>query len=184
MSRDKNGAPRVIPADGEPAITGTGLILRAVQHGDANRILGLMRRVFIDEMGWNRAFLADAANTLVGLLDADDGPGNLFLVCVSEKEIVGLVVLRDAGDRTAFIRWLVVHRSVRGIGLGRLLLERAISFAGAAGFSRVRLVTVRDLPEAFAFYRRAGFREVARKPDVLWKMPHDLRFMERELTPE
>lgn len=183
MSRDKNGAPEVVPSDGGAAIPGTGLILRAVRYGDANRILALMRQVFIDEMGWDRAFLADAANTLVDLLDADNGPGNLFLVCVSDRKIVGLVALRDAGERVAFIRWLVVHRSVRGIGLGRLLLERALAFAGSAGFGRVRLVTVGDLPGAFAFYRRAGFREVARKPDLLWNMPHDLRFMEREIPP-
>jgi GNAT superfamily N-acetyltransferase len=167
----------------EPAIAGTGLILRHFRDGDANRILTLMREVFIDEMGWDRAFLADAAHTLVEILAAGTGPRDLFLVCCAEKKIVGVVVLRDAGAGAGFIRWLVVHHSARGIGLGRLLLVRALAFARDSGFNRVRLVTVRDLPRAFDFYQKAGFSEVARKPDILWRTPHDLCFMELEVIP-
>ena len=183
MDSGKNRAVEGLSTDAGPAIPGTDLILRTVRNGDANRILALMREVFIDEMGWDRAFLVDAAHTLVELLAADTAAKNLFLVCCDDRKIIGLVVLRDAGDGAGFIRWLVVHSSVRGIGLGRLLMTRALAFAGDAGFDRVRLVTVRDLPKAMDFYLKAGFREVAHKPDILWRMPHDLCFLEIELTP-
>jgi ribosomal protein S18 acetylase RimI-like enzyme len=182
MERGKHGTVTDPPTDGGPAIPGTDLVLRPARGGDANRILTLMREVFIDEMGWDRAFLVDSAHTLVQLFSAGDGAGDLFLVCLSGKKIVGLVVLRDAGEGTGFIRWLVVHRSARGIGLGRLLLERALAFAEESGFGRVRLVTVRDLSLALDFYRGVGFREVARKPGVLWRMPHELCFMELDIT--
>jgi len=172
-----------VSTNGEPAIPGTDLVIRPYRDGDANRVLTLMREVFIDEMGWDRAFLADAARTLVEILAADMDRGNLFLVCYSAKKVVGVMVLRDIGRGVGFIRWLVVHHRVRGIGLGRLLLERALAFSRDAGFCRVRLVTVQDLPRALDFYRSAGFREVAHRPDILWRMPHDLCFMELEITP-
>lgn len=165
-----------------PAIPGTDLVLGPYRHGDANRVLGLMREVFIDELGWNRDFLTDAARALVEIIAADSGRGNLFLVCRRGKRAVGVVVLHDVGGGAGFIRWLVVHREVRSIGLGRLLLDRALAFARDAGFGRVRLVTVGDLSRALTFYRNAGFCEVARKTDVLWAMPHELCFMEREIT--
>jgi ribosomal protein S18 acetylase RimI-like enzyme len=166
-----------------PVISGTDLILRPYRDTDANRVLALMREVFIDEMGWNRAFLADTARALVEIHAVNAGPGNLFLLCYSRRKIVGIVTLFDAGGGTGFIRWLVVHRDARGIGLGRLLLCRALEFARDAGFARVRLVTVRDLARAFDFYLKAGFSEVGTRPDILWQMPHNLCFMELEVAP-
>ncbi len=181
MDSQEYWAAQTQPTHGAPAISGTDLILRPYQDGDANRVLALMREVFIDEMGWNRAFLVDAARTLVEILAVNTGPGNLFLVCYSRRKIVGVLMLLDVGNGTGFIRWLVVHRDARGIGLGRLLLGRALAFARDTGFSRVRLVTVRDLRRAFDFYLKAGFSEVGTRPDILWRMPHNLCFMELDV---
>jgi GNAT superfamily N-acetyltransferase len=167
----------------EPAIPGTDLTLRPYGDGDTNCILSLMREVFIDEMGWDRAFLVDAAHTLKEILTAHMDIRDLFLVCHSRTKVVGVLILIDVGGNTGFIRWLVVHGDARGIGLGRLLLDRALAFARDAGFTRVRLVTVRDLSRAFDFYLKAGFSEVGRRPDILWCMHHNLCFMEMEVTP-
>jgi ribosomal protein S18 acetylase RimI-like enzyme len=167
----------------EPAIRGTDLTLRPYRDGDANRVLSLMREVFIDEMGWDRAFLVDAARTLKEILDDHMNRRDLFLVCLSRARVVGVLILIDVGGDTGFIRWLVVHREARGIGLGRLLLERALSFARDAGFARFRLVTVDDLPRALNFYLKAGFSEMGRRPDIIWRTYHDLCFMEKEVTP-
>ena len=165
-----------------PAIPGTDFILRPGQDRDANRVLTLMREVFIDEMGWNRAFLADAAHALVETLTHNDDPGTLFLVCYSGKKVVGVLTLLDVGGGTGFIRWLVVHRDARGAGLGRLLLGRALAFAKDAGFTRVRLVTVRDLSRALDFYLKAGFNRVGTRTDTIWRMPLTLCFMEIQIT--
>ncbi|MBN2223333.1 MAG: GNAT family N-acetyltransferase [Deltaproteobacteria bacterium] len=182
MDSRKNQTAVKQPTEEPPAISGTDLVVRPGKDGDANRILALMREVFIDEMGWNRAFLADAARTLVEILTNKSGPGNLFLVCHSPRKIVAVVTLLDVGAGIGFIRWLVIHQDARGIGLGRLLLGRTLIFAKDAGFTRVRLVTVRDLPQALDFYLKAGFREVGTKTDSLWAMPLTLCFMEMEIT--
>ncbi len=172
-----------LPLEEQPAIQGTDLAVRRYRDGDANRVLSLMREVFIDEMKWDRAFLVDAAYTLKEILTDHMNRRDLFLVCLSRTRVVGVMILIDVGGGTAFIRWLVVHRDARGIGLGRLLLERALAFAKDAGFTRVRLVTVRDLSRAFDFYLKAGFSEVGRRPDVVWRMHHNLCFMEMDVAP-
>jgi ribosomal protein S18 acetylase RimI-like enzyme len=183
MDSQENRTGKKRRADEPEAIPGTDLLVRPVKDGDANRILALMREVFIDEMGWNRDFLVDAARTLVEVLGHVADPGTLLLVCCAGKKIVGVVTLLDTGGGTGFIRWLVVHRDVRGVGLGRLLLGRALAFARDRGFARVRLVTVRDLSRARDFYLKAGFREAGTRADVLWKMPLVLSFMEVEIAP-
>lgn len=178
--REKRTEKKRRAMEPEP-IPGTDLVLCPVTDGDANRILALMRDVFIDEMGWDRAFLVDAAHTLTKIMGLVGDPDTLLMVCRAGKKIVGVVTLLDAGGATGFIRWLVVRRDSRGIGLGRLLLGRALAFAKDRRLARVRLVTVRDLARARDFYLAAGFREVATRADVLWKMPLVLSFMETEI---
>jgi hypothetical protein len=45
-------------------------------------------------------------------------------------------------------------------------------------------VTVDDLPRALNFYLKAGFSEMGRRPDIIWRTYHDLCFMEKEVTPK
>ena len=155
--------------------------IRRCADGDANRILGLMREVFIVEMGWDRAFIVDAARVLKQMLSNRRPGRDLFLVSESSGMIIGVMFLLDIGAGTGFVRWLVVHKDFRGIGLGRALLDRALEFCRGNSFAKVRLVTVRDLSRAREFYLAAGFREVGRHPDILWRMPHSLCFMETEI---
>ncbi len=162
---------------------GVDAVIRPYKDGDANLILVLMREVFIDELGWDRAFIIDAAYALKEMLEQNKPGRDFFLVCRSGKNIVGVLFVLGVGDGTAFIRWLVVHKDFRGRGLGRELLGRALDFSRRAGFRRARLVTVLDLSRAYTFYLRAGFREVARRLDILWRMEHNLCFMEMEVTP-
>lgn len=51
--------------------------------------------------------------------------------------------------------------SVRGLGVGRRLLDRLERHAAERGRSAVRLDTNRNLTEVIALYRAAGYREIA-----------------------
>jgi GNAT superfamily N-acetyltransferase len=165
-----------------PSVNGE-VVIRPHEVGDANRVLALMREVFIDEMGWDRAFIVDAARVLAGMLD-DHRPGrDLFLVAESGKKIVGVMFLVNIHDRMGFIRWLVVHKDFRRTGLGRDLLNRALAFSREDRFDKLRLVTVGELTTARRFYLKAGFSEVGRRPDLLWRMRHTLCFMEMDVPP-
>ena len=54
-----------------------------------------------------------------------------------------------------------VADTVRGLGIGRRMLEALEAEAPALGLTTVRLETNRALEEAIHLYRSAGFREVA-----------------------
>lgn len=95
-----------------------------------------------------------------------------FYVVVDGGEIVGTVVLSDqtpdyardgcAGRAAAcYLEALAVHRDYAGRGVGSALLSWAEQEALARGVRVVRLDCWAGNPSLRAYYRRAGFAEVA-----------------------
>lgn len=88
-------------------------------------------------------------------------PAGLFLVAMLNDEPIGCGALKFHGDRPAELKRMWVSPSVRGLGVGRRLLEQLERLAGEQGARCVRLETNRELTEAVRMYSSAGYREVA-----------------------
>jgi ribosomal protein S18 acetylase RimI-like enzyme len=58
-----------------------------------------------------------------------------------------------------------VSRDVRGLGLGRRLLQELENRAKNLGYRTIRLETQKSLKEAQHLYRSSGYREVPRFND-------------------
>ena len=74
----------------------------------------------------------------------------------------------EAAEKVAQLRWFLVDPAVRGMGLGRRLLDEALAFCKECGYGNVILWTVSALEAAAHLYRSAGFRKVEEKPGRLW----------------
>lgn len=74
-------------------------------------------------------------------------------------EIVGSIFI-DGGDtgQGARLRWFFIHPDYQGRGLGKLLMEAAMSFCRQASFRRVYLTTFAGLDTARHLYEKYGFR--------------------------
>ena len=88
-------------------------------------------------------------------------PAGLFLVAMLHGEPVGCGALKFHRDEPTELKRMWVASSVRGLGVGRRLLEELELRAVELGSSTIRLETNRTLEEAIALYRSAGYREVA-----------------------
>ena len=88
-------------------------------------------------------------------------PAGLFLVATLHGEPVGCGALKFHGDEPTELKRIWVASSVRGLGVGRQLLQELELRAVELGSSTIRLETNRTLEEAIALYRSAGYREVA-----------------------
>lgn len=62
-----------------------------------------------------------------------------------------------SAEEGARLRWFIVDSRFHGIGIGSLLLEKAIAFCRYAGHQRVFLWTFEGLHSARRLYERAGF---------------------------
>jgi len=88
-------------------------------------------------------------------------PAGLFLVATLHGEPVGCGALKFHGDEPTELKRMWVASSVRGLGVGRQLLQELELRAVELGSSTIRLETNRTLEEAIALYRSAGYEEVA-----------------------
>lgn len=88
-------------------------------------------------------------------------PAGLFLLATLNGEPVGCGAIKLHPDAPAEIKRVWVADSVRGLGVGRRLLEQLERHAAERGWNAVRLDTNRNLTEAIAMYRAAGYEEIA-----------------------
>jgi DNA-binding MarR family transcriptional regulator/predicted N-acetyltransferase YhbS len=87
-------------------------------------------------------------------------PAGLLLVARLRGEPVGCGAVRFAPGEPAQLKRMWIAESVRGLGLGRRLLDELESRAAANGCDTVRLETNRALGEAIDMYRASGYVEV------------------------
>lgn len=98
-------------------------------------------------------------------------------VFVAEDEaVIGFAVITEI-DGQAYLKEISVCRTSSGKGVGRTLLEHAISWA-AARYRWMVLTTFADLPFNAPFYRKAGFQEFM--PDDDWPELKALRMAEQK----
>ncbi|MCK5777811.1 MAG: MarR family transcriptional regulator [Rhodospirillales bacterium] len=88
-------------------------------------------------------------------------PKGIFLMARLDGKPVGCGALLAEQGGIAHIRRMWVAPDVRGIGLGRRLLDALEDEAAKLGLHTIRLETNKALKEAQEMYRRAGYREVA-----------------------
>lgn len=139
-----------------PAVT-----IREASPADAGTIVRLIRELAAYER------LAG----LVRITDADvlrDGFGERrcfeCLLAEADGEAVGMAIHRPSystfdGRPGLYIEDLFVAESVRGLGIGRMLIARLAALARERGCSRMSLAVLHWNP-ARDFYRRLGFAQV------------------------
>ncbi len=103
----------------------------------------------------------DPAKSIVATADELVPPSGALVVARLDGRPIGCGALRANGGGIGEIKHVWVDRAVRGLGVGRRILEQLEALAREFGLRTLRLDTNRALTEAQALYRASGYREVA-----------------------
>jgi len=143
-----------------------GAIVRRARRADEPAI----RELVFSILEFEYALRPDPANTDLDLFNLDahyfERGGMFDVVADPSGRITGCCGSYATSGDAIELRKMYVHRDLRGQGVGKRLLERAIAFARGRGSKRIELETASVLKEAIAMYERAGFVRQAQAPHV------------------
>lgn len=124
------------------------------------------------DQGTIQCMMADSDRVYADLYPAEENhlldpaalidPDITFLVARCDGVVAGfgaLAIRRDGDTAYGELKRMYVAPSLRGIGLGRRLLQALEDRARADGMTLLRLETGNRQPEAIGLYRAAGFTE-------------------------
>lgn len=132
------------------------VVIRAATNQDRDRVVALVFGV-LTEYG-----LPPAPESKDSDLNDIEGnyirSGGVFeLIEDKEGNLLGTFGLCPLDKDTCELRKMYFVPQIRGIGLGRHILERAVGHARRLGFKTIVLETHRTLKEAIRLYSRFGF---------------------------
>lgn len=110
-------------------------------------------------------------------------PQGAILVASLDGKPAGCVMYSEAGPGVAEFNRMFVSEGGRGLGLGRLMLERMFEQMISDGYGKVVFSSTKFLTHARAMYERAGFVDMPYPqgfPDEMRKYTY---YMERSLQP-
>ncbi|MGA7807527.1 GNAT family N-acetyltransferase [Bradyrhizobium sp.] len=132
------------------------------QAGDAPAVRRLIESVWHEHFQHHPdPFVRDFISARLSDVDSADtayGDRALFLCARTESEIVGTGAIKRLDDRECEMVRMFVAPAHRGHGIGRAIADELISFAGMAGYVRIRLSSNSSLTASHRLYERLGFQ--------------------------
>ena len=155
---------------GVPPVREESVKLRTeLRPGDVDAIVHLHGTIYDREYGLDHSFESYVAGPLREFASA---PSDRERIWVAERDdrIVGCIAIVSASPKVAQLRWYLVVPEARGAGLGRQLLEEAVTFCRDCGYESVFLCTISVLTAAAHLYRSFGFEKVEEHPTHQWSV--------------
>ena len=110
-------------------------------------------------------------------------PGRDGIWLAQQGGVEGSIVIDGsrASEEGAHLRWFITSDLLRGQGVGRQLLRRALDFSDQQGYRRVHLWTFAGLEAARHLYESHGFRLHHQSPGSQWgKLVQEQQFIRGE----
>jgi DNA-binding MarR family transcriptional regulator/GNAT superfamily N-acetyltransferase len=171
---------RLVPEDQQALVRSLALYADALAHGHDHKtphaahaesarvvegyrpgcigdVASLHARFYAHHAGFGVFFERKVATELAAFAEGLPAQGKaLWLVMEGERTHGSLVIDGDPATRVAHLRWFIVDDTLRGSGMGRQLMSRAMDFVDAH-YDETYLWTFKSLDAARHLYESFGF---------------------------
>jgi DNA-binding MarR family transcriptional regulator/GNAT superfamily N-acetyltransferase len=144
------------------------VVLRGPRPGMLGRIIARHGEIYQTEFGYPASFEGYVAIAFGELMQGFSPPRDRIFVAERGGQFLGSIAVKGRPEATAQLRFLIVERGARGLGLGRRLVRRVLEHARGNGERKIVLDTASDLDAARALYAAHGFRKVASVAGEPW----------------
>lgn len=135
------------------------VVLRSPVPGDLGWVMHRQAVLYAQEYGWDWTYEALIAKILGEFASSFDASKEDAWIAERAGQTVGSIFLMKSDDpAVAKLRLLYVEPGVRGLGLGRQLVDTCIGRARQLGYRRLTLWTNDILTAARRIYETSGFR--------------------------
>ena len=143
------------------------LIRNDLRPGDIASLIFLHGTLYAKEYGWDHTFEAYVAGPLSEFAKSHSQREKIWIV---EKNgmIAGSVAIVKTPQNGAQLRWLLLSPDLRGLGIGRMLMDDALRFCRECGYDSIFLWTEGRLTAAAKLYQSVGFQLTEEKTHELW----------------
>ncbi|MGO4810808.1 GNAT family N-acetyltransferase [Cupriavidus sp. 2MCAB6] len=143
-------------------------ILEGYQPGCIGDVASLHARFYSEHWGFGAFFEKKVATELAEFAGALPASGKaLWLYAENGRFLASLAIDGDDNAGVAHLRWFIVDDSLRGSGIGRQLMSRAMRFVDER-FSETYLWTFKGLDAARHLYESFGFRLTGESEGAQW----------------
>ncbi|WP_415717268.1 helix-turn-helix domain-containing GNAT family N-acetyltransferase [Roseibium sp.] len=134
-------------------------IVEGYQTGMIGDISAMHGRTHGPIVGMGPTFESVVAKAMSEFMPRVHRPMNNSWSVVENGEVIGSISIdgEDLDGNVAHLRWFILSERLRGKGLGKVLLKKAIDHCDDLGFQEIHLWTLKGLDAARSLYERAGF---------------------------
>ena len=142
-------------------------IRHTIKPGDIGYITYLHGTLYHQEYGYDSSFESYVAIHLAEFAEKINDREKIWII-EKDDNIVGSMAIVEHSKNDAQLRWLLLHPDIRGQGLGKQLMDDAITFCKDNHYSSIFLWTEDLLEAAAQLYRSSGFLLVEEKTHKIW----------------
>lgn len=139
------------------------LIRTELIPGDLGYVIHMHGKLYKKEYNYGLHFESYVAAGIHEFYESISSSRSRGWVCERDGKIVGFLALMDRVDQ-AQVRYFILDPSVRGMGLGKKLMELFMDHLRSSGFKKAYLLTTKELPAAAHLYTSNGFRLTEETP--------------------
>lgn len=142
-------------------------ISNTLEVGDLGEIVKQHGILYSKEYGYDASFEAYVAEPLAQFVKRKSSRERIWLAKQDEK-LLGFICICELSNTQAQLRWFSIKPEARGKGLGKLLMDKALSFCVEQEYQKVVLWTVKGLEASAAIYSKYGFTVTKEIEHELW----------------
>jgi GNAT superfamily N-acetyltransferase len=145
-------------------------IVEGYQPGSVGRVAELHGVYYHEHWGFGLFFEAKVATELSDFLKRHDEGRDGFWTALMDGRVEGSIAIDGIHGQSegAHLRWFILSDALRGKGVGKQLIDKAINFCRTKGYKKIYLWTFEGLNAARHLYERSGFKLVEERRGTRW----------------